>query len=375
VNARRWYDFGRFRLDSQRRELLADGIPVAIGSRALDVLTVLIEACGELVTKDELSMRAWSGIIVEENTLQFQISTLRKALGPDRNFIKTISGRGYSFVAEITTVATPEEVTNAASAAPRRDLPRPNNLPVLISNLVGRETQLSDVVALVATHRLVTLVGAGGIGKTRLGLEVARCLVPQFTDGTWLVGLGPLSGPELVLPTIATTLGLTEAGPTTPERVAEALAPKHLLLLLDNCEHVIDASARIAEVFLQTGASLRVIATSREPLRVDGECVYRVPPLDVPTEDSPDGDDPLRYGAVRLFVERARTAEATFCPEGQAAAAIGSVCRRLDGIPLAIELAASRAAALGVGELATHLDARFDLLTDGRRTALPQHRT
>jgi non-specific serine/threonine protein kinase len=148
VNARRWYDFGRFRLDSQRRELLADGIPVAIGSRALDVLTVLIEACGELVTKDELLRRVWSGTIVEENTLQFQISTLRKALGPDRNFIKTISGRGYRFVAEITTVATPEEVTNAASAAPRRDLPRPNNLPVLISNLVGRETQLSDVVAL-----------------------------------------------------------------------------------------------------------------------------------------------------------------------------------------------------------------------------------
>ena len=377
--------FGRFRLDALRRELLADGMPVAVGSRAFDVLLVLVEAHGELVTKDELLRRVWSGTIVEENTLQFQISTLRKALGPDRGFIKTIAGRGYRFVADITEITAPggADATSSdrgsATFAHRRDLGRnllpPTNLPAPISDLVGREARLSDVSDLVAAHRLVTLVGIGGVGKTRLGLELGRRLLPKFADGVWLVELGPLSGPEFVLPTIASVLGLAEAGSATPERLVAALALKDLLLLLDNCEHVIDAAAQMAEALLRATPTMRVIATSREPLRVEGEWIYPIPPLAVPSESSPDSEDLLQYGAVRLFVERARAADPDFSADRDVLVATAAICRRLDGIPLAIELAASRVAALGIEELGAQLNDRFDLLTRGSRTALPRQRT
>ncbi len=322
--------------------------------------------------------RVWSGTIVEENTLQFQISTLRKALGPDRSLIKTISGRGYRFVAEITTPDDADESSSdpgAASIAQRRGPMPPTNLPAAVSDLVGRETQLPDVADLVAAHRLVTLVGAGGIGKTRLGLEVARHLLPRFADGVWIAELGPLSDPELVLPTIAAMLGLAEAGSATPEGLATALATRHLLLLLDNCEHVIDAAARIAGAFLRASASLQVIATSREPLRIEGEYVYRVPPLDVPADDTEDMEEVLQHSAVRLFIARAGAAEPRLLPDAHLGAATVTICRRLDGIPLAIELAAASAAALGVDGVASRLDDRFGLLTDGRRTALARHQT
>ena len=373
--------FGRFRLDALRRELFADGVPVAIGSRAFDVLLVLVEAHGELVTKDELLRRVWSGTIVEENTLQFQISTLRKALGPDRGFIRTIAGRGYRFVAEVIAPDGEDETSSdpAASIGRRRDLghdlPPPTNLPAPMSDLVGREARLSDVSDLVAAHRLVTLIGIGGVGKTRLGLELGRRLLAKFADGVWLVELGPLLRPELVLPTIASVLGLAEAGPATPERLVAALASKNLLLLLDNCEHVIDAAAQMAEAMLRAAPTMRVIATSREPLRVEGEWVYPIPPLAVPPEGDPDSEDLLQYGAVRLFVERARAADPDFSADRGVLVAIAAICRRLDGIPLAIELAASRVAALGIEELAARLNDRIDLLTRGSRTVLPRQRT
>jgi predicted ATPase/DNA-binding winged helix-turn-helix (wHTH) protein len=369
--------FGRFRLVSQRRELLANGVPVPLGGRALDVLIVLIEARGELVTKDEFLDRVWPGTMVEENALQVQVSTLRRALGPDRDFIKTISGRGYRFVACITTPTAPEEVpseSGAAFIAQRSNPTPPTNLPASISDLVGREAQLSDLADLVAAHRLVTMVGVGGIGKTRLGLELGRYLLPKFADGVWVAELGPLSDPELVLPTVGTLLGLA-GGPDSPERLATALASAHLLLILDNCEHVIDAAARIAEAFLHASATLRVLATSREPLRAEGECVYRVPALDVPAEGTDETEEMLRHSALQLFVVRARAAEPRFSLDARSGAAVAKICRHLDGIPLAIELAAARAAALGVEGLASRLDDRFSLLTDGLRTALPRHQT
>jgi predicted ATPase/DNA-binding winged helix-turn-helix (wHTH) protein len=370
--------FGRFRLDPHRRELLAGGAPVAIGSRALDVLIALIEARGELATKDELMSRVWPGTVVEEHNLHFQISTLRKALGPDRGFIKTISGRGYRFVAEIITLADHEEAASDPGAAPAvqcRDVLAPTNLPAPMSDLVGREVQLSEVADLVAAHRLVTQVGAGGIGKTRLGMEVGRRSLRKFADGVWLIELGPLSDPELVLPTIATVLGLAEAGTATLEGLAAALASRHLLLLLDNCEHVIDAVARTVEMLLRTSISLQVIGTSREPLRLEGECVYRVPPLDVPADDTENIEEVLQHSAVRLFIARARAAERDLSLDARTVAAMVTICRQLDGIPLAIELAAASAAALGVEGVASRLDNRFGLLADGRRTALARHQT
>ncbi len=368
--------FGRFRLDLRGRELLADGVPAAIGSRALDVLIALIEAQGELVTKDELINRVWLGAIVEENTLQFQISAIRKVLGEDREFIKTISGRGYRFVAELTAPAGRDETSSGPgwlAAVHPPDSPPPTNLPAPISDLVGRSARLAELADLAGVHRLITLVGGGGIGKTRLAFELGRRLLPKFAGGVWAVELGPLSNPELVLSTIAAVLG--RAGDSdTPGRLAAALASKHLLLILDNCEHVIDVAARIAEGFLRASTSLQVIATSREPLRIDGECVYLVPALDVPEEGNGDVEDALRHSAIKLFIARAGV-QARLSLDTGTVAAIVTICRHLDGIPLAIELAAASAAALGVHGVASRLDDRFNLLTDGRRTALPRHQT
>src|SRR6185369_12960260 len=233
-----------------------------------------------------------------------------------------------------------------------------------------------EVTALVTEHRLVSLVGAGGIGKTRLGLEVARHLLPRFPDGVFVAELGPVSSPELVPATVASALGLTHiAGTASREGVAGAVGTKKLLLVIDNCEHVIAAATGMAEALLRASPGVALLATSREPLRVSGEHVYRVPSLDVPAEGNQDMEDVFRYGAVRLFVSRAHAAEPRYVAEGRVAAATAAICRRLDGIPLAIELAATRVAALGVGGVAARLDDRFRLLTGGSRMALPRHQT
>ena len=371
-------EFGRFRVLPLRRELLAEGRPLELGGRAFDVLMALIEASGAVVSKDALMHRVWPDRIVEENNLQAQISALRRAFAADRDLIRTIAGRGYQFTGDVRTVsASPNVPATAGMPQSTPTLSRPpTNLPEAVSELIGRDIDLTEILDLSASHRLVTLTGAGGIGKTRLGFEAARHLLPRFADGVWAIELAPLSDPDLVPVAVATALGVELAsGTASPLSVANALRSKQLMLLLDNCEHVVDAAARMAESLLHANPSAHVIATSREPLRVEGERVYPVPPLAVPAEGSPDGEDPLRYGAVRLFVERVRAAEPHFAPDAPVAVAIAGICRRLDGIPLAIELAAARAAALGIEGLAAGLDDCFRLLTGGRRTALARHQT
>jgi predicted ATPase len=242
--------------------------------------------------------------------------------------------------------------------------------------LIGRDAELSEVTDLVTSHRIVTLIGEGGIGKTRLGIEVVRHLLGEFPDGVWIAELAPLSDPDLVSATIATALRLDlSGGRISVERFANALRGRRLMLLLDNCEHVIAAAAAITSSLLHADTAVRMLATSREPLRVEGECLYRVPPLAVPVEGTRDVDELLRHGSVRLFVARTRIADPHFVPQGRVALDVAAVCTRLDGIPLAIELAAARSAALGVVEVASRLDDRFRLLTDGHRTALPRHQT
>jgi predicted ATPase/DNA-binding winged helix-turn-helix (wHTH) protein len=371
-------EFGRFRVVPRRRELLADGQPIHLGGRTFDVLMALIEGQGAVVAKDTLMERVWPNRIVEENSLHFQISALRNALGADRDLIRSISGRGYQFTGEIRTIAArPQAQAVAATAASVSAAPRPpTNLPEPVSELIGRDVEVEEILGLTAAHRLVTLTGAGGIGKTRLGLEIARRLLPKFADGVWAIELAPLSDPDLVPATVATALGLDLADDfASPERVAHALAARQLLLVLDNCEHLVGAAASMAEAVLRANPAARVMATSREPLRAEGECLYLVPSLAVPTEGSRDAEDPMRYGAVRLFVARARAAVPQFSPDEPAVAAIAAICRGLDGIPLAIELAAARTTALGVEELAGRLDDCLHLLTGGRRTALPRHQT
>jgi predicted ATPase len=371
------FEFGRFRILPQRREVLADGRPMELGGRAFDVLLALVEANGALVGKGELMNRVWPGRIIEENNLHAQIKELRKAFA-DHDLIRTIVGRGYRFTGDVRArCAGQSEQPEPGTAQDVPGPPRaPTNLPAPTSDLIGRDVETREVIGLVADHRLVTLIGTGGIGKTRLGLEVARYLLPQFADGVWIAELALLSDPGFVPVTVATAFGLElVSGVVSSERIGAALGSKHIMLVLDNCEHVIDAAAGMVEALLHANQAARVIATSREPLRAESEHLYRVPPLAVPTEDTQALEDVLRHGAVALFIARARAADPHFAPDRQTAAAIAAICRRLDGIPLAIELAAARASTLGMQELASRLDDCFSLLTEGRRTALRRHQT
>jgi predicted ATPase len=356
--------FGRFTLLPSRRELLANGVPVEIGGRAFDLLLALVEARGATLSKEELISRAWPGRVIESGNLQVQLAALRKALAGEQEYIRTVAGRGYHFTGEL-------RIDTESSAAPKSS----TNLPAPVTELIGRDVELAEVLQLVTDHRLVTLTGEGGIGKTRLSLEAAQHLLPCFADGVWLAELGPLANPDVVPVTVTTALGLTlSAGSMTPEHVAAAVNDKHLLLVLDNCEHVIEAAARIVELLLSSTPHACVLATSREPLRAPGEFIYRVPPLEVPPVDQSAREDLLKTGSVKLFMARARDAEPQFSPDKRVAA-IAAICRQLDGIPLAIELAAARTSALGVEGLAARLDDRFKLLTGGSRNALARHLT
>jgi len=372
-------EFGRFRVLPRRRQLLADGVPLALGSRAFDVLLALMEARGLLVTKDELMSRVWPCTVVEENNLQVQISTLRKALGDDRGLILTVAGRGYRFTGDIRATVAGPALLPPLAVAPRPDRGGAEpltNLPAPVAEFVNRESELADMLGLVATHRLVTVTGPGGVGKTRLALEAERHLLPEFVDGVWLAEFASLSDPARVRETLLASLGLGPDAPeVAPDRLAAALRPKSLLILLDNCEHVIEAAARTAKQLLQAGTRIHVLATSQEPLGVDGENVLRLAPLGLPSEDDVDDEDPLRHAAVRLFVSRVRAADPRFALDERTTGLAVAICRRLDGIPLAIELAAARAATLGIDEVAAGLDHRFRLLTEGCRTSLPRHRT
>jgi predicted ATPase len=222
---------------------------------------------------------------------------------------------------------------------------------------------------------VVTLTGPGGIGKTSLAIKAVRYLLPDFEDGGWIVELASVSDPYLVPSTVAATLGLKVTGEISAEAVARAVGERHLLLVLDNCEHVIDSAANLAETFTRLCPRTTIVATSREILRIDGESVYRVPPLDVPAPGQAAPDSIMQYSAVELFVARTKGLNAGFWPHAEDLVSIAAICRRLDGIPLAIELAAASAAALGIAQVSAGLRDRFALLTRGRRTALPRQRT
>jgi predicted ATPase/DNA-binding winged helix-turn-helix (wHTH) protein len=367
--------FGRFRVLPHRRELLVDGQPAKLGGRAFDILLALIEAHGAVVSKNALMARVWPSRVVEENNLQSHILALRAALGPEREAIRTVSGRGYQFVGEIRALSGGGD--DRASLGPKAAEPEalpPTNVPEPVSELIGRDDELAEVINLVGGHRLVTLTGAGGIGKTRLAMALARELRPHFADGVWLAQFSPLADPKLVPAAVAAAVGLELGGEASVKSVAQGLAGRRLLLVLDTCEHVIELAASMAEAALGAGPELRILATSRELLKAEGEWVYPVSPLAVPTADVAQGDF-LEYGAIRLFLKRARAANPRFAPDRSLVELIAAVCRRLDGIPLAIELAAARAPALGIEGLAARLDDRFHLLTGGKRTALPRHQT
>jgi predicted ATPase/DNA-binding winged helix-turn-helix (wHTH) protein len=362
--------FGHAEVRPSERQLLVDGRPVALGSRAFDLLLALVERRDRMVAKSELLDSVWPGLVVEENNLQVQIGSLRKALGP--HVIATIPGRGYRFTATLegeddgrSSAAVPAPTplpaaTNIiARAAPLTNLPRE------LSPLYGREADLSALRSLLDAHKLVTVVGAGGIGKSRLAQAAAHSLAGRWTDGAWVVELASLSDPALLPNAVAQGAAL--------DQLVAGMAPRTALVVLDNCEHLLDTVAAMVQAVIQRAPGITVLATSQEPLRLQVEQQYRVMPLAVPSGSA--SNNAREFGAVALFGARVRATDPRFVLNDENLALVIDICRRLDGLPLAIELAAARVATLGLRPVGEKLDARFKLLTGGSRATLRRHQT
>lgn len=358
------YRFGKFELLPQQRRLLDSGRPVSLGHRAFDVLVALVERAGNVVAKDELLGVAWPGLVVEENNLQVQVSALRKVLGPSA--IATSAGHGYRFTLDLAAAGA----RPATAHAPR------HNLPPTLTSFVGHEDDLEEYAALVGEARLVTATGIGGCGKTRLAIELAQRVAPDFDDGVHYVDLAPLQDPDRLALTVATSLGQAEEGDTPiVDTVLALLAKRRLLLVLDNCEHLSSACAALVRRALVAAPGVNVLATSREGLGVPGERALTVRSLSFPPADAESTEEWDACESVRLFVERARLSAPRFAVTSRNVGVVGEICRRLDGIPLAIELAAARVKVFSVEEIRARLDDRFRLLTGGSQTALGRQQT
>jgi predicted ATPase/DNA-binding winged helix-turn-helix (wHTH) protein len=366
--------FGPFRLLAAQRLLLEGEQPVRLGSRAFDILAALVERAGEVIEKEELIARAWPRTLVEEGNLKIQVRALRRALGDGQGghrYIVAVPGRGYSFVAPVRR----EE--QARAPLPLTIAPvGMHNLPLTVTRMIGREDAAAALLLQLLRERLMTIVGPGGIGKTTVALAVAERVIAGYEHGVWLVDLAPLGDPRLVPSAVATVLGLGIRLEDPLPGLVAVLRDKRMLLLLDNCEHVIGAVASLAAAVLSATPDISILATSREPLGVAGEREYRLGPLSSPQPSSrPTAAEAATFSAVQLFVERATAVVEDFMLTDANAPLVGEICRRLDGLPLAIEFAAPRVEALGVEGLAAHLDDSLPLSAVRRRTAVPRHRT
>ena len=261
--------FGPFRLLVARRELLAHGVPVTLGQRAFDVLLLLVSRHGQLVTKDELMAEVWPGVVVEENNIQVHVSALRKVLGTagdGERYLLTVAGRGYRFVAPVERESAdpPGTLTASVLDQPGTAAPAtPNNLPQQLTSLIGREGDLAEIKARLNSHRLLTLTGSGGVGKTRLAIEAGGAVLDNYPDGVWLAELAPLSDAQLVTSIIGDVLGVSLSVPTAAiETLTSALKDKQLLLIIDNCEHVIAEAARVTEALIRNCPRVSILASS-----------------------------------------------------------------------------------------------------------------
>src|SRR5471030_3026167 len=361
--------FGPFQLFPGRRLLLKGGKPVALSSRALEILIVLLERNGDVVSKQELMARVWPGTIVVDASLRVHLVALRKALRDERcdgSYIGNVSGRGYRFTETIVRLAPDAQRPTAM-----------NSLPAPILRLIGRDDAVAALVRELPARRLASLVGGGGIGKTSVALAAGQLLAAGYPDGASFVDLSPLSDAALVPAALAASFGVSVLPEAGVRFLLQYLGGKQMLLLLDNCEHLVGGVAALVETLLRHCPGVHVLATSREPLGVEGEWLYRLPPLGTP----PEQDTPLTAAAVlafpaaQLFVERAGSALGSFELDDAEAPLLAGLCRQLDGMPLAIELAASRIDLFGIAGLAARLDDCLALLTRSRRTAQARHRT
>ncbi|MGY4622471.1 ATP-binding protein [Bradyrhizobium sp. USDA 4486] len=364
--------FGPFRLFAKSRLLEKDGAPLHLGGRALDILIFLAERAGEVVDKRELIKRVWADVNVDEGSLRFHITTLRKALGDaglGSRYVVNVPGRGYCFAAPLLRAEAAERRTSPAA-------PAPHALPAPLAKMIGRDDAVERISTELAQHRFVTIVGPGGIGKTSVALAVAHGELQAFDGRVSFVDFGALTDARLVPGTIAAALGLTVNSDDPMPGLLTFLRSRRMLLVFDSCEHIIDELAPLAERMVREAGELHVLATSRESFRTEGERVHRLFPLDCPPERDGLGiADILAYPASQLFVERIAESLGDFELSEEDAPLVADICRRLDGIALAIELAAGRVNAYGIAGTASLLDNRFSLLWRGRRTAIPRHQT
>ncbi len=372
--AERAIAFGPFRVYPERKLLLEGERAVAVGSRAFDILVALLERPGTLLRKEDLMARVWPDTFVEEANLRVHVAALRKALGDGQGgnrYLATDPGRGYSFVAPVSLSLAPEGMPSAVAAETLR-----YGLPGLLSRMVGRVEVVTALAAQLPDRRLVTVTGPGGIGKTTVAISVAHQLAKDCRDGAYFVDLAPLSNPALVPSMVASAFGLPTRSDNPIPMLIATLRQKQLLLVIDSCEHVLDVIAGLVEDVLKAAPEVSVLVTSREPLRAEGEHVFRLSPLGIPPEATGlTAAEALSFPAVQLFVERATASDHGFALTDGNARIVADICCRLDGIALAIELAAGRVNAFGLKDMDSQLNDRFRLLTSGRRAALPRHRT
>ncbi|MCP3372915.1 ATP-binding protein [Bradyrhizobium cajani] len=366
--------FGPFVVTPHERLVTRDGGALPLGAKAFDMLIALMSRPNEVVSKWDLMALVWPGLTVEEASLRFHIAALRKALGDGKDgarYITTLSGRGYCFVAPITKA----DASTERRSASRVDLP-PVKLPNRLQRMVGRDDAVAAVSDKLITSRFVTIVGPGGVGKTAVAVAIAHDLLETFSDAAHFVDLAALSDPDLVITSILLMLGLPAQTDDPMPALLAHLRDKRMLLILDNCEHVVAAAAPLAAEIFHAAPHVHILATSREALRVEGEQVYRLAPLAVPPDSAGlTATAAQTYPALQLFLERATASGAQIALDDANAAIVAGICRKLDGMALAIELAAGRVEAYGLEQTAALLDERLNLLWQGQRTAPPRQKT
>ncbi|WP_342238197.1 ATP-binding protein [Inquilinus sp. OTU3971] len=367
------FSFGPFRLAAGERLLTRDGVPVELGARALDILVALVSRPNEPVGKRELMAEVWPDVTVEEGSLRFHIVALRKALGDGQDgarYIATLPGRGYCFVAPV--LRSSGTVDGAATAS----FTGATFLPARLARMVGREDSVRALAGQLATARFVTIVGPGGVGKTTVAAAVAHELLEGFAGAALFVDFGLVTDPRLVPVAVASMLGLPIRSEDPVPGLIAHLRGRRFLLVLDSCEHVIDGAAGLAAEIFRAAPEAHILATSREALRVEGEQVHHLAPLGCPPDEP--GLTAAAAGAfpaAQLFLERAAAAGAPLDLSDADAALVAEICRRLDGVALAIELAAGRVQAYGLRQTAALLDQRLPLSWTGQRNAPPRQRT
>jgi predicted ATPase/DNA-binding winged helix-turn-helix (wHTH) protein len=369
--------FGTFQLLPKQRLLLDDGTRVPIGSRAFDILMMLVENAGRVVTKEQLMVHAWPRTVVEETNLRVHISALRRALGDDQGhsrYLRNVIGRGYSFVNSVIWESeSTGETAATAKATPQstsRDFPAP------LTRIVGRSKDMDLIVSMLPRCRFLSVLGGCGVGKSALVQAAGFELQGRYRHGAYIIDLAAIADAASLPVSLALAMGITVSVNDPMLELCMHLRDRHVLVVLDNCDQLVSAAAKLAESILQSAAGGHILASSREPLGAQGEWQHRLEPLEVPRNTELEtAAAAMSHSSVQLFVERAVTSARGFELTDANAAIVSSICRRLDGVPLAIELAAARVSVLGIQGLAARLDDRFVLEERGRRTATPRHHT